>query len=674
MNVRRTTLSVAGRCLRVSLPALLYGIRLWAAVCLALFVAFRLELENPSWAGTTAAIVCQPALGASLRKGWFRLIGTVIGAIAAVLLSACFPNSRAGFLLGLAFWGGICALMATLLRNFASYAAALAGYTAAVIVGDELGAVGGINGDAFNLAVARGTEICLGIVCAGFVLATTDFGGARRRLTALLSGLSADIADGLQRALWLTGSAEAVSQIERRQLIVRVSGLDAVIDQAAGEIATLPFRPRALQAAVDSLFVALTAWRSVANHLEIVPDAEAEAAQVRDCLPATLIRLRAANEPAQWSGDLPAMRTALREAARRLVALPADTPSLRLLCDRTAEGLLALSRAITGVLVLDHPTLALTPRHVARLRVPDLLPALLNAIRAFLTIGAAALIWIWTAWPNGATFIVFATVGITLFAPQADAAYATAKSFAIGTALSAVCAAVVTFALLPQQHSFPGLCAVLGLVLVPAGALSALAWQPSVFAALGAMFVPLIAPTNPMTYDPSQFYNSSIALFGGMGFAMLALRLLPPVSPPMRMRRLLALTLRDLRRLTRGKLLQSSVRWEGRIYGRLSAVPAEVDILQPARLAAALSVGSEIIRLRQIAQRFALSAELDSALTAIAAGDSAEAIRGFDRFDQALESVPVEQPGIKLRLRTRGTILSIVDALTRHASYFNSRA
>src|ERR1700751_5345824 len=86
-------------------PALLYGVRLWVAVCLALFVAFRLQLYNPSWAGTSAAIVCQPVLGASLRKGWFRLIGTVIGAIAAVLLSAAFPQHRAGFLLGLALWG-----------------------------------------------------------------------------------------------------------------------------------------------------------------------------------------------------------------------------------------------------------------------------------------------------------------------------------------------------------------------------------------------------------------------------------------------------------------------------------------------------------------------------------------------------------------------------------------
>src|SRR5713101_3069084 len=108
-------------------PPLLFGLRLWASVCLALYVAFWLELDNAYWAGTSAAIVCQPQLGASLRKGWYRMIGTVVGAIAIVVLTACFPQSRAGFLLTLALWGAACGLVATLLRNFASYAAALAG-------------------------------------------------------------------------------------------------------------------------------------------------------------------------------------------------------------------------------------------------------------------------------------------------------------------------------------------------------------------------------------------------------------------------------------------------------------------------------------------------------------------------------------------------------------------
>ena len=73
---------------RAAGPPLLFGLRMWAAVCLALYVAFWLELDNAYWAGTSAALVCQPRLGASLRKGWFRMIGTVVGATAIVLLTA----------------------------------------------------------------------------------------------------------------------------------------------------------------------------------------------------------------------------------------------------------------------------------------------------------------------------------------------------------------------------------------------------------------------------------------------------------------------------------------------------------------------------------------------------------------------------------------------------------
>src|SRR5271163_1754951 len=199
MNIRRNWTSVppfvshpdAARLaagLRAAGPLLLFGLRLWASVCLALYVAFWLELDNPVWAGTSAAIVCQPHLGASLRKGWYRMIGTIVGAVAIVMLTACFPQDRALFLGGLALWGGASALAATLLRNFAASAAALAGYTAAIVAGDLLGATGGVTADAaFLLAVSRGSGIVIGIVCAGIVLAATDLGDAPRRLAALFA-------------------------------------------------------------------------------------------------------------------------------------------------------------------------------------------------------------------------------------------------------------------------------------------------------------------------------------------------------------------------------------------------------------------------------------------------------------------------------------------------------
>jgi len=44
-------LEVLADALRVAGPPFLLGLRLWASVCLALYVAFWLELDNAYWAG-----------------------------------------------------------------------------------------------------------------------------------------------------------------------------------------------------------------------------------------------------------------------------------------------------------------------------------------------------------------------------------------------------------------------------------------------------------------------------------------------------------------------------------------------------------------------------------------------------------------------------------------------
>src|SRR5437899_11158356 len=247
---RWSTVFDAGRlsnALRAAGPPLLFGLRLWASVCLALYVAFWLELDNAYWAGTSAAIVCQPHLGASLRKGWFRMIGTAVGAVAIVALTACFPQDRAPFLIGLALWGAGCALVATLLRNFAAYAAALAGYTVAIIASDQLGATGGPNGQAFMLAVFRASEICIGIVCAGVVLAGTDLGGARHRVAAIFAAISAEITGRFTGTMALAGPDLPETQQVRREFVRRVTALDPVIDEALGESSQLRYHSPVLQ-------------------------------------------------------------------------------------------------------------------------------------------------------------------------------------------------------------------------------------------------------------------------------------------------------------------------------------------------------------------------------------------------------------------------------------------
>jgi uncharacterized membrane protein YccC len=186
--------------------------------------------------------------------------------------------------------------------------------------------------------------------------------------------------------------------------------------------------------------------------------------------------------------------------------------------------------------------------------------------------------------------------------------------------------------------------------------------------------VPLLAPANQMSYDTQQFYNSALAIVAGIGAAALAFRLLPPLPPALRTRRLLALTLRDLHHLTTGPIPRTASDWESRIYSRLSALPEQAEPLQRAQLLAALSVGTEIIRLRRIARRFDLQVELDAALDAVARGDSSVATERLGRLDRMLAALPSTWPGVRVRLRARGSILAMSEALALHAAYFDSGA
>jgi len=658
-------------------PPLLFGLRLWASVCLALYVAFWLELDNAFWAGTTAAIVCQPHLGASLRKGWFRMIGTLVGAVAVVVLTACFPQDRGPFLVGLALWGAGCALVATLLRNFAAYSAALAGYTVAIIASDQLGATGGPNGQAFMLAVFRASEIGIGIVCAGVVLASTDMGGARRRVATLFAAISAEITGRFTGMLTLAGPDLPETQPVRQELVRRVVALDPVIDEALGESSQLRYHSPVLQRAVDGLLAALAGWRTVAVRLVRVSHEQArqEANAVLQAVPPGLRSASVQGELARWIDDPVGLRLICEAAVRRLIALPAATPSLRLLSDQTAEALAGISHALNGLaLLVDDPAGPVPRRGGVHLRVPDWLPSLVNAGRAFVVIGAVELFWIITEWPNGAGAITFAAIGVILFAPRADQAYATVIGFMVGTSLTAAFAAIIAFAVLPNSETFAAFSLAIGLVLVPAGAGMAQPWQTAMFTAMAANFVPMLAPSNPMIYDTVQFYNAAIAIVAGVGAAAVSFRLMPPLSPAFRTRRLLALTLRDLRRLATGPIPRAPDDWEGRMCGRFAVLPDEAQPLQRSQLLAALSVGTEIIQLRRIARRLDLGSELDVALAAVAEGNSAVATTRLAVLDHVLASLAGAGTGAGAALRARGGVLAVSEALTQHASYFDAGA
>lgn len=660
-------------------PSLLFGLRMWAAVSLALYVAFWLELDNPYWAGLSAAIVCQPQLGASLRKGWFRLVGTMIGAVLSMVLIACFPQNRILLLGSWAAWGAACAFAATLLRNFASYAAALAGITSAIIMADLLGAVGGIDADAaFLIAVTRATETGLGVVCAGVVLAATDLGGAQRRLAVQFADLSAALTAGVTATLSTAGCVFADTQSVRRELIRSVVALDPVIDQTLGESAEIRYYSPVLQSAVDGLFSALSGWRAIAStHARSADETRHEAATI---LGTAALELRSASQPdaaARWIRDPVALYRSCELTVRRLIALRAETPSLRLLADKAAQTFAGVAHALNGLaLLVGDPARQIPRRGTKQFRVADWLPALVNAGRAFMTIGTAALFWTVTAWPGGGTAVQFTTIVTLVLAPRAEQAYNAAIGFTAGAFLDVVLAAIVDFAVLPALgiERFAGFSLVLAVCVVPIGVLLARAKHPrqvGMFTAMTLLFVAILHPVNPMTYDPGTFYNTGLAIVSGAGFGALSYRLLPPLSPAFRTRRLLALTLRDLRHLAMGREQQD---WEGLAYGRLAAMPDQATPLQRAQLLVALSAGCEIIQLRQITRIFGLGPRLDAALAALAEGRSAKAIAGLSSLDAVLSGVAPGQSPRQVVLRARGGILALSQALTEHAAYFDAEA
>jgi uncharacterized membrane protein YccC len=598
------------------------------------------------------------------------MVGTLVGAAAIVVFTACFPQDRGTFLLVLALWGGLCACLATLLRSFSAYAAALAGITAFVIASDQLGEVGGLNGDAFTLAITRATEILIGIGSAEIVLAGTDLGDAPSRLASALGSLAEQITKGFVATIESGGSQFAATQAVRRDFLRRIIALDPQIDEAIGESSGLRYHSSTLQDASDGLFAAMAGWREIAVLFSRMPEdhAREEAALVLQHIPSELHPGADGDARNQWMAAPIGVRRVCDAAVRQLMTLPADTPSLRHIAIETAQVFSSIAHTLDGLaLLVDDPACPARGFRRVRLRVSDWLPSAINGLRAILVIGVMSLFWIVTAWPSGALAIVWASIVAIRFAPRAEAAYDGALNFSLGNVFALILAAIMEFSVLPQLQSFLGFSIAVGLYLVPIGALAAQSWRSGMFAAMSSYLIPLLMPENHMSYDTVRFYNSGLALVAGSAFGAFAFRLLPPLSAAARTRRLLALTLHDLRRLAAGGVAWTEGEWQSLVYGRLAALPEEASALQRAQLLTALSVGFAMTQLRRIACRFASNIDLEHVFSAFARGDNQAAVARLDEADRLIAERVSNTPAA---LRFRSLILSISEALAQHAEYF----
>lgn len=151
-----------------------FAFKLSFAIVTALFLGFHLNLVTPRWSVVTAGIVIagpafaaggEPFSGAIRHRGWLRIIGTIAGCIAGMMIVTLLVRAPVVMLTVCCLWISFCTWASTLVREENSYAWGLAGFTALIIVITSASNQTGLL-QAPQFAIERSTEIILGIVSA----------------------------------------------------------------------------------------------------------------------------------------------------------------------------------------------------------------------------------------------------------------------------------------------------------------------------------------------------------------------------------------------------------------------------------------------------------------------------------------------------------------------------
>jgi uncharacterized membrane protein YgaE (UPF0421/DUF939 family) len=108
---------------------LIHPLKTALAALVAALACEAFGLSQPLWAVIPAIIVMQADLGGSVHAGWIRLSGTLIGALAGVLMGLLIPEQTTAMVLAVFFTLVLC----TLIPGFGE-AVRLAGITAAIVL------------------------------------------------------------------------------------------------------------------------------------------------------------------------------------------------------------------------------------------------------------------------------------------------------------------------------------------------------------------------------------------------------------------------------------------------------------------------------------------------------------------------------------------------------------
>ncbi|MBV8681649.1 MAG: FUSC family protein [Caulobacteraceae bacterium] len=530
-----------------SAAQLLFSVNSFAAAALALYLAFLIGLPRPYWALATVYIVSQPLSGAMRSKGIFRLIGTLVGGVASILIVPTTADEPVLLSIVLASWVAFCLFVSLLDRTPRSYVFILAGYTAAIIGFTSATQPEEI----FTTAVARMEEIGLGVVCSTVVhtlIMPKAVGPViEQRISAWLGEAEAWISDGL------VGLESADRNAARRQLATEATDIRILSTHLPFDTSNLSDTVQIVQTLQDRMTSLTPLIPTVADRLKVLraegglpgPIA-ADVARVRSW---TLREDMPQGEAARLVAELRSKAPAIGETASwreivldnmidRLCLLVQTLNDIRQLQQAMADG----GRRLPRELAAEVSRRRSAPLH------RDAYLGFLSALAAWVAVLVCCAAWIGLGWIEGTVAAMNAAVFCSFFASQDDPAPAI-TTFLWFTVLSIPLVALYQFAILPSIDGFPLLIASLAPPLLVIGyfvgnpATSSRALPVALGIANGLALAEIFSP------DFAGYANTNIALVLGLLAALLITRLFRSVGAEWSARRLLQASWRELARV-----------------------------------------------------------------------------------------------------------------------------
>ena len=506
---------------------ILFVARTLAAAYIALWLAFRLGLDSPMTAMTTTFVLALPSSGMVLEKALYRLLGTIVGCAAALVLAALFPQQAPPLFAGLALWIALCTAGAAMHRNQQSYSFVLAGYTACMIAVPALDAPAGV----FALAVTRATEVGLGVLVAAAVhdvLLPRHHGRQVMRTAQERYGHFLDFC----RQVLEHRLPPAEAELNHLRFAADIAAIESGRAAAFFEAGTA--QTRQLHAFNGAFMAALTTFHTLHRLLH---------RQRRDTaspVPALVAPLEARLAGALVSGaPLDALPAAIRQAAATAGAgLPAIAPDGDERAQRwridfetaadLAERFAGNLAAFTGIyrnLSTGMRTQASAPLAWAPKTPPGIVAA--SGVRAASAMLAAATLWYWLAWAPLANALVMTTIFCALASGSPRPA-AMVRQVLAGFVIGVPLTCATEFLLVARADGYPAM------MLATAPLLAFAAWLMTDPKRTGtgiglAMFSSqFLAPANLMRYDAGALLNNMLGQVAGV---LLALAIFQVVLP-----------------------------------------------------------------------------------------------------------------------------------------------